>query len=1052
MSQSGLLEIAHERLFWPKPEQILSPAGVGPRMYAQLAQEKLGKTIARDCQDGAGVKVGVLTIHPESTATEAPLAIVCDFNKPISQATLRTTYSLAWSFSRTQALITVEPHLLRVWTCCEEPPPPDKPELLRPIDEISRDTLVSLSDSSLSQQAAAAFYWVELVSGQFFQQYAHRFQKSRAADHMLLSNLKSVRQQLKALHLNEDIVHDLLARLIFIQFLFHRKDSSGKPALDENFLKDLHKKNILSTVYRGLPELLRAHKDTYIFFRLLNNKFNGDLFPGKGVTEKERKQEWETEERQVSQAHLNTLAEFVSGELRMDDRQLCLWPLYSFDAVPLDFISSIYEEFVSKEKGTGAHYTPGHLVDFILDGVLPWDSEEWDVKVLDPACGSGIFLVKAFQRLIHRWENAHPEEEIKASTLKSLLEHNIFGVDINPHAVRVASFSLYLTMCDAIDPRHYWKTVNFPRLRKQTLIDKDFFREDIEGIRTDKDAGKYDLVIGNAPWGKNSITPLAKDWAKVKQWETTYGNIGPLFLPKAATLTKPDGRVAMMQPAGVLIFNQGGPVKEFRKKLFSTFKIEELVNLSALRFGLFQNSISPSCIITICNDSPDGEPLSYICPKPLRTNEDDYRIYIEPQDINSVFPQEAITDPLVWTALMWGGRRDLAFVRRLREQTSLTKLEKNNTAISSQGIIRGSRQIQHETILGRTILETIQFPPGTFIHLIAQKLPCNEDQFTHRLTDLAAFELPQLVIKSSWLKERRRFQAAIVKADQEEQGEKKGILCSGSYVSVHVDKQSSSVLESAWLSYNSKLCVYYLLLSSGRFASFIPEIKPKELLSVPIPKPQSDLLQHIHTFEDVDQGIRQAFAMKDSEWVLVEDLFDYTLPDFKGDNSSPGRQKTQHKDKEKNIEPELHAYCEYFIRVFKAGFGQDKQIDAAIFQEQTEPLLSVRLVAFYLNPPVQEGIKIEPIASPLLLKLLDTLNNAFIAQGHKEGIFYQRVARIYASTKLHGQTIPTIYFVKPDKICYWTRSMALRDADEVVADMMLWHEHPETAVNTGIEE
>jgi len=269
MSQSGLLEITHEKLYWPSPDQVLTPTGVGPSIYAQLAQEKLGKAIERECQDGTGVRVGILAINPEGDETEAPLAVVCVFNRPISQVTLSKTYNLAWSFSRTQALITVEPNLLRVWTCCEEPPPQDKPEMLKPVAEVSRENLVSLSNYSLSQQAAEPLYWVELVSGQFFQNNEERFQKSRAADQMLLSNLKSVRRQLKELHLNEDIIHDLLARLIFIQFLFQRKDSSGRSALNENFLINLHEKETLSRVYRDLPEILTNHEDTYNFFRLL---------------------------------------------------------------------------------------------------------------------------------------------------------------------------------------------------------------------------------------------------------------------------------------------------------------------------------------------------------------------------------------------------------------------------------------------------------------------------------------------------------------------------------------------------------------------------------------------------------------------------------------------------------------------------------------------------------------------------------------------------------------------------------------------------------------
>ena len=809
--------------------------------------------------------------------------------------------------------------------------------------------------------------------------------------------------------------------------------------MNEELLNHLYRHEELSAKYHNLPEILSNHKDTYKFFRWLNGKFNGDLFPGKGSTEAEQEKEWQAEEKKVNKKHLKILAEFVSGDLEMESGQRCLWPQYSFDVIPLDFISSIYEEFV-RENNTdkGVHYTPGYIVDFILDGVLPWDSEVWDVKIIDPACGSGIFLVKAFQRLIHRWKKSHPGEEIQSHILQSLLEHNLFGVDVNPQAVRVASFSLYLTMCDEIDPRHYWQQVRFPRLRDRQLVCADFFKEDIKGFRTQLDAAKYDLVIGNAPWGKNSLTPLAKFWAKVNQWESPYANIGPLFLSKAATLTKSGGQIAMMQPALALIFNQVNTAIKFRQKLFTEFKIDEIVNLSALRFGLFEDAISPACIITISVMPPNGEPLSYICPKPVGTKEDDYRISIEPHDINIIYPKEAILNPLVWTALMWGGRRDLALVYRLSNQENLAKLESRNIVVTSQGIIRGSRQKRHTAILQRHILKSDQFPDGTLTHFSARDLPINNDEYTHRLTNLSAFDLPQLIIKLSWSKKIGRFQAAITES---EQSIKEGIVCSGSYVSVHIKKELFSTLEAACLSYNSKLAVYYLLLSSGRFASYIPEVKPADLLKVPIPEVRTGLLNGIETIDDIDRRIHEEFSFKNSEWVLIEDLFNYTLPDFKGDRSSPGRQKThrqaseQHED---NNEPELRAYCEYFLRVLKAGFGQDKNVSATIFQEQNTNYLPVRLVAIHLNRPDCKGVQIEMIDSSDLLNLMDRLNKALLERGDTEGggIFYQRVAKVYASVELNGINIPTVYLVKPDKIRYWTRSMALRDADEVSADIM----------------
>lgn len=1039
MSQSGLLELAHQKLHWPTPKEILEPSGAGPSVYAQIAKEKLGRTIGK-LPDGQGVQIGVLAANPQGDSTETPIALVCDFPREVSEETLKKTYRLAWSFSRTPSLITTEPQRLRIWTCYEEPPKED--DAIEPVVNVSKQEIESFNQLSLAGQTAETLrlHWADLVSGQFFQEHSQRFQRKKAADQMLLKNLKSVRKILQKKELDDDTIHDLLARIIFIQFLFDRQESEGNPALNTNLLDYLYRIGELSARYSHLADILRNHRDTYQFFRWLNSKFNGDLFPGKGATEEERETEWQTEEQKVKEPHLDILAYFVSGHVDIETGQLSLWPYYHFDVIPLEFISSIYEEFVSKESGTGVHYTPEHIVDFVLDGVLPWDSEEWDMKILDPACGSGIFLVKAFQRLIHRWEQAHPKT-IQPNDLKNLLENNLFGVDIDAQAVRVASFSLYLTMLDKVKPQYYWENeFRFPRLRERQLIAADFFQENKEGFRSVQDAGKYDLVIGNAPWGKNTVTPTAKSWAG-EDWKITYGNIGPLFLPKAATLTKSGGQVAMMQPALALIFNQVGTAQEFRARLFSEFKIEEIVNLSALRFGLFKDAISPACIITMSAIPPDGEPLTYICPKPIMTNEDDYHIVIEPDYINIIYPQEAIANQLVWTALMWGGRRDLSLMKRLSNELNLRKLRQNKTAIIRQGIVRGDKKKEKPEIKNRRILESSDLLNNNLLFLNADILPINDDSRINSRNSFyaPAFQIPQIILKLSWQKNNGRFRSIIIEADNKNQG----IICSESYVSIHIPHKYVSVLNAACLAYNSKVAVYYLLLSSGRFASYIPEVNVPDLLDVPIPELLVGELQNIKTINDIDECIRQAFEFKDSEWVLINDLFNYTLPDFKGDGASPGRKRTHRIDNsqsQNNTEPELTAYCEYFLRVLKAGFGQDKQVCATIFQEQTKTLLPIRLVAIYLNKPDSEGVHIKPIDSPDLMERLENLNKLYMERGSIEdgGIFYQRVARIYDSVVLKGVKIPTIYLIKPDKIRYWTRSMALRDADEVAADIMTW--------------
>jgi hypothetical protein len=306
-------------------------------------------------------------------------------------------------------------------------------------------------------------------------------------------------------------------------------------------------------------------------------------------------------------------------------------------------------------------------------------------------------------------------------------------------------------------------------------------------------------------------------------------------------------------------------------------------------------------------------------------------------------------------------------------------------------------------------------------------------------------------VKQSWQIEQGRFQAVLANISNE--SNQRGIVCSGSYVAIHMPEDIKQVLEAACLSYNSKLATYYLLLSSGSFASYIPKANVEDLMKVPIPETQTDILQGIETIDDLDQRVRHSFSFKNSEWLLVEDLFNYTLPDFKGDTSSPGRQSTRrllNNSHDNIVGSELGEYCNYFLRVIKAGFGEDKQVCATIFQEPTDSYLPVRLVAIHLNQPVHEGIKIEPIDSQELLERLERLNQIFLTQKDPEdgGIYYQRVARVYDSIDWNGLKVPTVYLIKPDKVRYWTRSMALRDADEVVADIMM---STNTATNTPVK-
>ena len=1051
------LDIASSNLGWPPPEEITNPKGGGPRHYARLIDQKIGSTLARNF----GLReltTGILTADPSADTAESPLAVVLQFSETVKDAVLREAHRLCWNFSRTAILVTLEPTRIQTWTCNLAPKKTRRLDHLRVLPAI--DVTEGESPTSVLQSdVAQALHWVNLVTGAILHQHASKFKKDERADALLVSNLRAVRKRLRTMKLDRNICHALLARLIFTQFLFQRTDAEGRPAISQSML-DQRFDGHLTRSYshdKALEQILQDKEETYALFRWLNEKFNGDLFPGKGASPAAREVEWRVEKDAVTPDHLSLLAEFVSGRLTLESGQRSFWPLYSFDTLPLEFISSVYEEFLNEDQQQlGAYYTPPHLVDFVLDGVLSWGGTEWDLRILDPCCGSGIFLVKAFQRLVQRWKNAHPDEEPRLDELRYLLENNLFGVDESEDAIRVASFSLCLALCDLISPKYYWKRALFPRLRDRRLVKSDFFAEDRPGFRT-KGAGEeraWDLVVGNAPWRGGALAEdsLGTRWAVDHGWPVADRNPGPLFLAKAAALVKTGGWVSMIQPAATLLYQRSWePSNQLRRKLFSTHAIEEVVSFAHLRWQLFKGAKSPVCLVTLRVVEPKSDAVfTYICPKPLFTSEDAAAISIERQDTHTVTAQEAIDDPVVWTILLLGQRRDVTLIRRLRRQATLRKLKakkrgkakEGQVLLTREGIIRGSTNQRDEpAIVDRKMLEKANFPEFESLLLDADALPTNRDpRVDHAAsTDFGAFEMPQLVVKKSILKKVGRLQAQLVRAKRD----RHGIICSHSYMSIHQFTDGDGWLRSACLTLRSRLSAYFLALTS-RLAFDRGEALSGHILDIPIPKPDHSLLAGDIALTEVDDLVEDAFGLKKPERALISDLLEFGYREgASGSGVRPGREATVRSDS--NESDDLYQYAEFFVNTLLATFGHERAVCATIFEEvRSGERLPVRMIAVHLDwryrhPLVMKERLESRQLRHRLSKCYDEQLGVRTRHGTSitSGLGFRRVARVFLTHQApDGTQVPTVLFVKPDQRRYWSRSQGLRDADELAAAIM----------------
>ena len=161
------------------------------------------------------------------------------------------------------------------------------------------------------------------------------------------------------------------------------------------------------------------------------------------------------EEKAVTQEHLDLLRGFLCGNASNADAQLFFFA-YKFGIIPIELISSIYEEFYHTENEMspegGSHYTPPCLVEFILSRVLTEDRLAGEPIILDPACGSGLFLVEAFRRIV-RYRTQTQNSRLDWQQLRSILRTQIAGIEINEEALRVAAFSLYLAFMHYLEPK-----------------------------------------------------------------------------------------------------------------------------------------------------------------------------------------------------------------------------------------------------------------------------------------------------------------------------------------------------------------------------------------------------------------------------------------------------------------------------------------------------------------------------------------------------------------------------------------------------------------------
>ncbi len=437
----------------------------------------------------------------------------------------------------------------------------------------------------------------------------------------------------------------------------------------EELAKDIHKRNPNLTA-KQLNEVVQRLLDRIVFIRIAEDRH---------VIEKrqlaEVVEEWETHGGKFPIFDwLNNLFHKInddfngeifkphlSEEIQIDSEILAriikrLYPPkspYRFDVIGVELLGSIYERYLGNtirltpkqvkveekpevRKAGGVYYTPKYIVDYIvkntvgkaIEGKTPKQIEK--IRILDPACGSGSFLIGAFQYLIDyhvRYLTEHPKEahvhplfpdlirgengEPRLSVIRKarILRHNLFGVDIDPQAVEITMMSLYLKALEGeksqLPPKqHLLPELKYNIMCGNSLIGPDIYAQgtlfgDEERERINafdwhmvpnapppsighviRDGG-FDCVIGNPPYVRQEGLSEFKDY--FGQHYESYDSSADLyvyFIEKGVSVLRKGGRYGIIVSSSFLRTNFGEPLRKYLKKSAAVLRIVDFGGLA----------------------------------------------------------------------------------------------------------------------------------------------------------------------------------------------------------------------------------------------------------------------------------------------------------------------------------------------------------------------------------------------------------------------------------------------------------------------------------------
>ncbi|WP_405608363.1 Eco57I restriction-modification methylase domain-containing protein [Polaribacter sp. Asnod1-A03] len=980
-----------------------------------------------------------------------PLILFFDLTDEKNKVREKEIHKQVWSFDNSPVIFVIKGDEIRVYNALNYS---KKEESLEEIKLTKEERESKFSFWEL--QSGYTWKWLQ---NEYFENRSKKQHRKRVNER-LFQNIKEVREYLTNISsespLSENDANSLILRLIFIRYLIDRKVK-----IDETFisgvLDDVNERR------KSFINLIKEPTKLNLLFQKLNTKFNGVLFRELDV--------------QISQNKSNFLADVFKGELQ-DENNLFegfFFEIFDFSIIPVEVISGIYESLIDEEtrKLDSAVYTPPFLVEYILNDTVDKYLEKEnksECKIFEVAVGSGIFLVQSLRKMIDKELELNPNQSPKdfSERIRNIAKRNLFGIDINEEALKVACFSIYIALLDYQNPKDI-DVYEFPNLLNENLFKADFFDTNhIFNNLIKEDKPKF--ILGNPPWKKDK-SKNHLDWVNSTK---TYSKkikgeleIAQSFLLRTKDFMSVETKSALIVTS-TLFYNVSTTNKEFKTDFLSTFCVNKFFDLSPVRRLVFnankitkkidkkgnvkitkQKIVSPASIVYFSLSNGESHLKNIINHQSVKSNYflKHFKILvIEKYDQKKIQQKYFIENDWMFKLALYGNTLDYRLIKKLSKLTKANTFLDEKKAYKGLGVIKTSGQSKTEpkhypNLIDYPVIENSAVERYFTPLLSSTKILKEEDVYFIRGRVEELFNKPKIL-----LKEQCTDETFLSVSYQDE----KSVYVNG-VSGVSFDDEGLTKLLYSYLI--SNITTYYLYLIScswgvatrpairfgDEFLSF-PFVEPEKKIAKNLtslvsnfliefknhyysfPRPESLPISNT-TLSQINKIIYKLYGIKGYEKDLVDYVLNvsryqfqeskqYLVSDFNYTD------KTHYRNKEFVLNEYASVYIEEFNEIYK-----DEYIQVEVYP--LEHFIALNFV--FSKTKVKKGIsypKDKKNEADVLKRLAINLSISQITdtKDPTKNLFIQK--------DIKGFEDNSFYIIKPNEYKCWHKAMAWYDVAE----------------------